>query len=197
MSLKIEFVYDYASPYSYLAAFRFRGFLSDLDVDLVHLPVYLRGFELFKEKMPFPPRKLVYMMKDLERWADLQEVPFKIPKSFPVNGLYALRGDIAARKMGVHAPYFVRLFKAAWAEGGDIGDPETVISLAAEAGLEEKEFRRRLASDAVKEKLRKNTTYAESKGVFGVPTFFVEDEMFWGNDRLDFVRREAERLLGG
>jgi len=181
----VEFLFDYASPWSFLAesilARRLPG------ATIVHRPVYLRGFPAFATGIPYSSAKLLYVVKDLERCSAHEGVPIRIPSRFPINGLHALRGALAAMAKGTFPAYHEAMFRAAWQEDRDISDRQVVADIARAHGVDE------IDAPAIKQQLRADTEAAAARGVFGVPTFFVGDEMFWGHDRLDFVARALAR----
>jgi 2-hydroxychromene-2-carboxylate isomerase len=190
MSTAVPFLYDYASPWSYLASKIVDRALPGVELD--YRPIYLRGLESFKSGMPYVGAKLRYQGLDLLRCAAHHEVTIRIPPVFPVNGLYALRGDLVAREMGAWEAYFPAVFDATWRDSRNVSDKNVVVELAGELGLDTDAFRERFASDDIKSQLRERTDAAIARGVFGVPAFFVGDELFWGHDRLDYVRRAVE-----
>lgn len=192
---RIEFFYDYASTYSYLAHREIERVAAAHDAELVFRPMVL-GF-VFKasgNSMPAAvPAKATYMIHDVRRWARHYDLPFKMPSVFPVNTIRALRGAVAALEDGVFARYHHAVMEAYWAHDQDIGDPETLAKVAGAAGLDGERLVARAEDPAVKAGLKANTDDAIARGVFGAPTFFVGDQMFWGNDRLHFV----EEALSG
>jgi 2-hydroxychromene-2-carboxylate isomerase len=185
----VDFHFDYASPWSYLAdATLPRHFAPD---QVRYLPVYLRGFESFMRGVPYTPAKMAYLLKDLVRSAEHAGVPVKMPPVFPLNGLYALRGALAAQRDGGFAAYHAAVFHAAWRDGRDVSTRETVDALAREIGLP-------AVADAlddpwVKETLRTNTERAVARGAFGVPSFFVGEDLYWGHDRMHLAGAAAKR----
>ena len=178
----IEFYFDYASPWSYLASELISKRFPD--VKIVYRPIYLRGLEMFSKGLPYSPQKLRYIGTDLLRCAEFEKIPIRIPTHFPVNGLYAVRGALAALEANTFSTYHAKMFRAAWLEDRDVGNKSVVEELA--PGLD-------IESPAIKDKLKRDTAEAESRGVFGVPTFFVGDEMFWGHDRMEYVARAIRR----
>jgi 2-hydroxychromene-2-carboxylate isomerase len=178
----LDFYFDYASPWSYLASALIPKHFPD--VKIVYRPIYLRGLEMFSKGLPYSAQKLRYIGADLLRCAEFEKIPIRIPTNFPVNGLYAVRGALAALEANTFDAYHARMFRAVWVEDRDIGNKSVVQELAPEFAIE---------SPAIKDKLKRDTAEAESRGVFGVPTFFVGDEMFWGHDRMDYVVRALEK----
>jgi 2-hydroxychromene-2-carboxylate isomerase len=183
----IEFFFDYASPFSYLASELIPARLPTAVIE--HHPIYLRGLEQFSKGVPFTAAKLQYLVSDLRRCADEAGVAIDMPPTFPVNGLYALRGGLAAQKAGCFAAYHTPMFRAAWRERRDISKKEVVIEIATELGLAD--VAGSLDDAAIKEQLKADTDAAARRGVFGAPTFFVGKDMFWGHDRIHQVARAA------
>src|SRR5262249_10613479 len=130
---------------------------------------------------------------DLQRWADHLGVPFRFPPTFPVHSLAAARGFHAAREAGRGGDYCRAALRAAWAEGLELADLSVLRGLAADLGLDPDRFEASLAEPHVKSWLRAEVDQALGRGVFGVPTFFVGEEMFFGNDRLMFVEEALAR----
>lgn len=189
MTTPVPFLYDYASPWSFLASRILADALPGIEIE--YRPIYLRGLESFKNGLPYTAPKLQYLGMDLTRCAAHHDVTVRIPPVFPVNGLYALRGDLVARQMNAWDAYFPAMFAAAWVDGRDVGNKEVVVEIAGEVGMDTDAFRDAFATPEIKADLRARTDDAVQRGVFGVPAFLVGDELFWGHDRLDYVRRAA------
>lgn len=185
-------LFDYASPYAFLANETLAQRLPGIDVDLV--PVYLRGFDSFKSGIPYSAQKLAWIVQDLRRTAEELAIPFRVPVMFPVNGLYALRGAIAAQRAGKLVAYHTPMFRAVWQDARDVASKDAVASIARELGLPE--VAEALDEPAVKDALKANTEAARARGAFGVPTFFVANrptEIFWGHDRMHHVAAALHR----
>ena len=182
MSSKVEFFYDYVSLYSYLAASQ----VESLGGEVVYRPMLLGA--VMQASGNRPPgtveAKRIYMMQDVERWTRHYSLPWKMNPTFPQNTLKALRLALVAQREGEFMPVHRALFSAMWVEEKDLGDDAVLGAIAAGAGLDIE----MTADPAIKEALKANTDEAVARGAFGAPTFFVGDEMFFGNDRLDFVR---------
>jgi 2-hydroxychromene-2-carboxylate isomerase len=185
----VEFLFDYASPYSYLASELLGAKLPGVAV--TYRPVYLRGFESFNQGVPYTAPKLAYLIKDMQRSAAEHGLPLRIPASFPVNGLYSLRGALMAIRVGMFEIYHRAMFRAVWADGRETSNKEAVAKITRELGLAD--VADGLDDLSIKDELRVSTEEAARRGVFGVPTFFVDDEMFWGHDRIDHVARAVLR----
>jgi 2-hydroxychromene-2-carboxylate isomerase len=191
---RIEFYFDYGSPFSYLADTQVAGVAKRTGADLVYRPMLLGGiFKATGGASPATiPAKAAYMNVELRRWAARYGVPFGGNPHFPINTLPLMRGAIAAEHAGCFPAYHAAIFPAFWADGLDLGREEVVREVLAGAGLDEKDIVGHAADPEVKEGLKAATEDAVRRGVFGAPTFFVGDEMFWGNDRLILV----EEMLG-
>jgi 2-hydroxychromene-2-carboxylate isomerase len=184
----VEFFFDYASPFSYLASESASQRLPG--VELAYRPIYLRGLELFSKGIPYSAQKLQYLVQDIRRCAEDLSIPVDIPRSFPVNGLYALRGGLAAQRAGCFAAYHTPMFRAAWRDRRDISRKEVVVEIATELGLSD--VAGAIDDPAIKEQLKVDTDAAARRGLFGAPTFFVGQEMFWGHDRMHQVAKAAQ-----
>lgn len=193
--MTVEFVFDYQSPYAYLASTQLAG----LGVPVIHTPVAILKVMKAVNNRPSPecPPKARYAGLDASRWAEFYGVPFGMNAGFraaayggggfEVEAL--MRGALAAGDAGVSATYNQVVFNAIWGSGADIVTPEGRREAFAGTGIDIDSLWDRAADPAVVERLEQNNAQAVKRGVFGVPTFFVGGEMFFGNDRLDFVRR--------
>lgn len=179
----VELLFDYASPWSYLANAIVPRRLPG--VTITYVPVYLRGFEAFATGVPYTAAKMAYVMTDFQRCAKHEGVEIAAPHAFPVNGIHALRGAIHAQRQGVFAAYHEAMFSAAWRRSKDVSTKEGVLAIASEVGLTG--LSEAFDDPTIKAAVRENTDRAVARGAFGVPTFFVGDELFWGHDRLEHV----------
>jgi 2-hydroxychromene-2-carboxylate isomerase len=194
MADTIEFFFDIASPYSYLASSRIDWLENETGADVDWRPFFLGG--VFKATGNEPParveNKAKYMRKDLRRWAERYGVGFQYPSTFPVNSLAAQRAILAAKKKELNAIELAeRLFKDYWIRDRDISDKSVIEGALKEVARPSKELLKQINAPDIKQALKRNSDEAVERGAFGAPTFFVGDEMFWGNDRLHFVREEA------
>ncbi len=120
-------------------------------------------------------------------WAHYYGVPFRRNPHFPVNTLALMRGAAAAQLDGVFDRYHPAVFKAMWVEGRNLNDAKEVAAVLTAAGLDAARFANRIQEQDVKDRLKATTEEAVARGAFGAPTSFVDDQMFFGNDRLAFV----------
>lgn len=193
--ITVEFNYDFGSPYSYLADCELDWMFEDSPCEIVRVPVYLRGFDSFKDGLPYTAAKAAYKVRDMQRTAAANDIPIATPRVMPVNGLYMLRGAVFLKdEKELLSKYRHGMFKATWADQRDVGSAEAVADIAAELGIDRAELLAGIAQQSVKDELRANTDAAIERGAFGVPTFFVGGEMFFGQDRLDQVRKLVDSL---
>ena len=191
----VEFLFDYGSPFSYLADTQLPAIAARTGASIVHRPILL-GAVLKATGNASPmtvPAKARYMGRELERWAKRYGVAFQ-PNPFPFlrNTLRLMRGAIASQKLGVFERYHRAVFAAAWGDPLDLGDDEIVRVLLRRAAIDSDELFRLLDDLSTKDELRRTTEEAIGRGVFGAPTFFVGHEMFWGTDRLAWVERALD-----
>jgi 2-hydroxychromene-2-carboxylate isomerase len=191
----VEFFFDYGSPFSYLADTQLPALAARTGASIVHRPILL-GAVLKATGNASPmtvPAKARYMGLELERWAKRYAVAFRSnPFPFRGNTLRLMRGAIASQKLGVFERYHRAVFAAAWGDPLDLGDDEILRALLRRAAIDPDALLRSIEEPSTKDELRRTTEDAVERGVCGAPTIFVGTEMFWGNDRLDWV----ERALG-
>jgi 2-hydroxychromene-2-carboxylate isomerase len=192
MSKTVEFFFDLGSPASYLACTQLPALCRECSAELIYRPMLLGGvFQATGNASPaMIPAKGRYMIRDLARFAERYGVPMRFNPHFPINTLSLMRLLVAVQ---LHQPErfadaLQALFQAIWVEGLNMGDPLKVAGVLEAAGFDAAVLQEQIAEPAVKEMLRATTEEAVKRGAFGAPTCFVGDEMFFGQDRLDFVR---------
>ncbi|MGE8296788.1 MAG: 2-hydroxychromene-2-carboxylate isomerase [Pseudomonas sp.] len=192
MSKTVEFFFDLGSPASYLACTQLPALCRECSAELIYRPMLLGGvFQATGNASPaMIPAKGRYMIRDLARFAERYGVPMRFNPHFPINTLSLMRLLVAVQ---LHQPErfadaLQALFQAIWVEGLNMGDPLKVAGVLEAAGFDAAVLQQQIAEPAVKEMLRATTEEAVKRGAFGAPTCFVGDEMFFGQDRLDFVR---------
>ena len=182
MSAKIEFFYDYVSVFSYLADSQL-GSLAGAEV--VYRPMFLGAvMEATGNRPPGTVKaKGRYLRTDIERWAKRYSLTFKMNSVFPQNTLKALRLAFVAQRKGTFEIVHRALFDAMWVHEKELGDAAVLGKIAEDAGLPLEA----IEDAAIKDELKANTEEAVDRGAFGAPTFFVGEQMFFGNDRFEFI----------
>ena len=190
MTTRIEFYFDFGSPTAYLAHKRFEYFREQYDVEIDYKPMLLGGVHKATKNSPpaLVPAKGMYMLKhDLPRFVRRYQVPFRMNPRFPINTLALMRAAFAAQKLGVFEQYCEVIFDAFWNLGLNLGDPEVVTELLQQHDLPAAERLAMTQEPDIKQALIDATEASVKRGCFGAPTFFVGNEMFFGQDRLDFI----------
>jgi 2-hydroxychromene-2-carboxylate isomerase len=182
-----DFFYDLGSPYSYLASTQLRGLSERTGATARLFPITLGGLRKTLGTALPSQAQLAYMSHDVQIWGRRYQVPIQIPAGFPTRSIQALRACVIAEGQGRQTEAMHALFRACFGEGKDIAQPEAIRAALDEAGLDGKGLLAATESPEAKDGLRQRTDLALSRGVFGVPAFFVGDRLFFGNDRLEFV----------
>jgi 2-hydroxychromene-2-carboxylate isomerase len=186
----LDFWYEFASSYSYLAALRIEGLARERNIDIAWRP-FLLG-PIFKtqgwDNSPFNlyPAKGAYMWRDLERLCDAQGLKFRKPDPFPQSSLMAARMALTDEVAPHRAEFSRRVFLAQFADGARIDDDAVLSAIAASLGLDGVKVLDAARSETIKLRLRQATDEAMRLKLFGAPSFVTRDgELFWGNDRLE------------
>ena len=192
MSKQVEFYYDFGSPYSYLAFHQLPKIAKAAGAEVVWRPMLLGGvFQATHNASPMEvPAKGQHMLIDLQRWALYFEVPFQMNPFFPINTLALMRGATGLQMKGdaeAFHRYNAAIYAAMFEAPKNMNQPEEIGTVLHAAGFDPAQFLGMINEQAVKDKLKGDTAAAVARGVFGAPTFFVGDQMFWGQDRLHFV----------
>ncbi len=188
----IEFFFDVGSPTSYLAFTQLPRIAQQAGAQLVYRPMLLGGvFKATGNASPVSvPAKGRWMGQDIARWAGRWGVPFSFNPHFPINTLTLMRGaaGLQLRRPDALGGYLSAVFDAMWVAPRNLGEPAELRAMLAETGLDADDFAALVADPEVKSRLVATTDEAVARGVFGAPTCFVGGQMFFGQDRLDFVR---------
>ena len=192
MSQSVEFFFDVGSPTSYLAWTQLPALCAAHGARLVYRPMLLGGvFQATGNASPATvAAKGRYMNADMARFAKAYGVPLTVNPHFPINTLTLMRGAAGVQlRMPVRFDAYLRgVFRAMWIDGLNLNDPAVAAQALGDAGFDPAEVLALTADAEVKAALRATTEEAVARGVFGAPTMFVGDAMFFGQDRLDFVR---------
>ncbi|MEE1865237.1 2-hydroxychromene-2-carboxylate isomerase [Pseudomonas auratipiscis] len=191
MSKSVEFFFDLGSPASYLAWTQLPALCASHDAQLVYRPMLLGGvFQATGNASPaMVPAKARYVFADFQRFAKRYGVTLAFPPGFPINTLGLMRGTIAVQRYQPERfeAYLTALFQAMWVQQRNVADPHVLATVLQEAGLDPEQFQAWSIEPEVKAALKQATDDAVARGVFGAPTCFVEEQMFFGQDRLEFV----------
>ncbi|BCX69609.1 MULTISPECIES: 2-hydroxychromene-2-carboxylate isomerase [Pseudomonas] len=192
MSKTVEFLFDLGSPATYLAYTQLPKICEQTDSQLIYVPILLGGvFKATGNATPAAiPAKGRYMFQDLDRYAKRYGVPLKFNPHFPINTLMLMRAvtGMQLRHPERFAAFIDCLFKALWVEGHNLNEPATVATVLSQNGFDPNEVLALTADEDVKAVLKDNTEKAVQRGVFGAPSMFVSGQLFFGQDRLEFVR---------
>ena len=180
---KLLFFHDFASPFSYLASTQIERLAQKYGADVEFKPILLGGLfrKLGTPMVPIfvmSPSKQKYFLKDAKDWAKWWNVPFEMPQCFPVNTIKALRLSL------VYPQLIEKLYHALWAQGLDISKENVLSDILKDSNINPQEAFTTIQTPQVKQELFDNQDLALSKGVFGVPSMLVKDNLWWGQDRL-------------
>jgi 2-hydroxychromene-2-carboxylate isomerase len=192
MTKTVDFYFDFGSPAAYLAYTQLPKLAADTGATVVMKPMLLGGvFQATGNQSPISvPAKGKYTFKDFARYAKRYGVPLNRNPHFPINTITLMR---AATGLQLHNDarfdlYCATIFKAIWVDSKNMNDLAVVGAVLHEAGFDGAAMLALCSLQEVKDLLKTQTQAAVDRGIFGAPTFFVGDEMFWGQDRLEFVR---------
>jgi 2-hydroxychromene-2-carboxylate isomerase len=190
----IEFIFDFGSPNAYLAHKILPGIAARTGATVRYTPCLLGGiFKATGNKAPMVqyadvPAKLTYQRLEMQRFiAKHGLTKFRLNPHFPVNTLLIMRAAMVAAADGMLDRYIDAVLTDMWEDGRKMDDPETVVAALNAHGFDGAAMLARTQDQTIKDALVANTQGAVARGVFGIPTFFVGDEMFFGKDRLDQV----------
>lgn len=190
MAKHFEFLFDFGGPNSYLAHKVLPDLCARTGAKAIYTPILLGGlFKLTNNQAPLiryaeTPAKRNYEVLEFDRFVKAHDIPFKMNPHFPINSITLMRGAVAAQRLGCFMPYVEAIMAAMWEEEEHMGDVEIVRAVLDRANLDSANLLA-LCNDAdVKAELVDNTEKAAASGAFGVPTFFVGDDMYWGKERL-------------
>ncbi|MGH8380074.1 2-hydroxychromene-2-carboxylate isomerase [Pseudomonas sp.] len=191
MSKTVEFFFDLGSPASYLAWTQLPALCARHAALLVYRPMLLGGvFQATGNASPvMVPAKARYVFVDFQRYAKRYGVTLAFPPGFPINTLGLMRGTIAVQLFQPERfeAYLNAVFPAMWAQQRNLGDPQVLATVLQEAGFDPEQYQAWTADPQVKAALKDATEEAVRRGAFGAPTCFVGEQMFFGQDRLEFV----------
>jgi 2-hydroxychromene-2-carboxylate isomerase len=194
---RVEFFFDFGSPTAYLAWTQLPNIAAQCGAEIVWRPMLLGG--VFKATGNQSPVVIApkgrWMWGDMQLWAARYGVPLKVHPNFPANTLTLMRGAVGLqmREHERFLHYVHVIYRAMWELECDVGNPTLLADTLLKAGFDVAEFTAMVAEPAVKAKLIANTEEAVQRGVFGAPAMFVGEQLFFGQDRLEFVREALSR----
>lgn len=197
MNKTIDFYFDFGSPTSYLAWTQLPKIAAAAEAKLIYHPVLLGGiFQATGNQSPVMiPLKAVWMFKDLTRFSERYGVVYRQNPFFPINTMQLMRAatGIQLRKPELFDHYVATIYQAMWVNEQNLGDLAVLAEVLVQAGFDPQEILALTQDQDVKDKLRADTDAAIARGIFGLPVMFVDDEMYFGQDRLDFVEEALRK----
>ena len=190
-----DFYFDFISPYSFLAHKEVRKIENKVGIKIRYKPVLLGGLHnLHGIKAPaFIPAKAKHMVRDCKLIAQRNNVKFKFNAYFPIKSLNLMRGVLVAEEDNIKNYYIDNIFNTIWQDGLNMNDEIIIQKILKNLNINPKTFTLRTTSSSIKDSLRKKTSEAYEKGVFGAPTFVSNNKVFWGQDRIEFALKEASK----
>jgi 2-hydroxychromene-2-carboxylate isomerase len=192
---KIDFYFDFGSPYSYLAHTQIKKFEKETGEKVNYMPVLVGGLhKLAGITAPaFIPLKAKYLIKDCKLWADKYKVKYQFNRYFPIKTVNLMRSALVAEKDNFLRSFVDKVFNAVWVDTLNMNDDEVFLKFIEGQYINSDLFSLKYNDPVIKNELIKRTDESFAKGVFGVPTFIVNGKLFWGQDRLEFVLSEAKK----
>ena len=184
---RVEFFFDLSSPYSYLAATQLPELARRTGAELAWRPMVLGAvFKASGNDLPArSAQKARWMGQDIGRWAAHYGIPWQMSSHFPLNTIKAMRLVLVDEAQA--GTVALAAFRAMWAEDRNISEEAELVRIAEAAGLDATAALAAIEDVRIKDQLRANTDEAIGRGAFGAPTVFVDEQLFWGNDRLQFI----------
>jgi 2-hydroxychromene-2-carboxylate isomerase len=189
--MRVEFHFDFGSPNAYLSHVVIPGIEQRTGAKFVYVPILLGGvFKLTNNRSPVESyagvrNKLPYERLETERFIKKHGIEqYQFNPFFPVNTLALMRGAVAAQRLGVFERYVDEMFRHMWVQPKDMDDPAVIGAALQESGFDAPKLMALAQDQTVKDELAANTSRSVERGAFGAPTFFVDDDIYFGKDRL-------------
>ena len=195
MIKSFDFYFDFISPYSFLAHKEIKKIEKTNSIKIKYKPILLGGLhKLHGIKAPaFIPAKAKHMIRDCKLIAEKNKIKFKFNSYFPIRSLNLMRGVFVAEEDNYKSYYIDSIFNSIWQDGLNMNDENVVLKVLKNLNINPKTFLLRSTSSSVKDSLIQKTNEAYEKGVFGAPSFISNNKIFWGQDRIEFVIKEASK----
>ena len=195
MIKSFDFFFDFISPYSYLAHKQIRVIENENEIKVNYMPIFLGGLHniLNIKANVFIPAKVKYMIKDCKLCAEKLKIIFKFNSYFPIKSLELMRGVLQAEKENSANKYIDKFFDAMWKDGLNLNSKFVINKILISANINPENFYLNISKQIIRDELKKRTSDALLKGIFGAPSFIINNKMFWGQDRLHFVMEEVQK----
>tara|TARA_Y200000002_G_C22545679_1_gene605966 strand:+ start:199 stop:786 length:588 start_codon:yes stop_codon:yes gene_type:complete len=195
MNKSLEFYFDFISPYAFLAHKEIKKIEKKNSLNIKYKPILLGGLHnLHGIKAPaFIPSKARFMIRDCKMIAEKNKINFKFNSYFPIKSLNLMRGVFIALEDNFQNFYVDKIFEAIWKDGLNLNDQIIIDKVLKNLEINPKTFYLRSLNQNIKDELKKKTKEAFNKGIFGAPTFVVNNKIFWGQDRLLFALDELNK----
>ena len=195
MTESFDFYFDFVSPYSFLAHKEIRRLEKRNLIMVNYKPILLGGLHnLHGIKAPaFIPSKAKFMIRDCKMVAEKKKIKFKFNSYFPIKTINLMRGVFIAKEDEFESYYIENIFNSIWKDGLNMNDQNICDKVLKNTNINPKTFFLRASSESIKNILRKKTDEAFEKGIFGAPTFIVNNKIFWGQDRLEYAIAETKK----
>jgi len=193
MNKPIDFYFDFVSPYTFISFQQIKTLKFKQDFKFRLKPVLLGGLHnLHKITAPaFIPAKAKFMIRDCKMVSEKHKISFKFNSYFPIKTTDLMRGVLIAEEDGISNNYIDKIFETMWVSGLNLNDQLVIDKTLKNLNINPKTFSLRLLNQNIKDELKKRTQEAYEKGVFGAPTFVVNNKIFWGQDRLEYALAES------
>ena len=190
-----EFFFDFGSPYSFLAHEQIKKIKKEKEIKIKYMPILLGALLKLAGLKPLVdiPIKGKYMIRDCKLCAEKYNIEFKFNNYFPIITLNLMRCVLVAEKKDFAQNFINKVFNAIWKDGLNLNDNMIFEKLLKNLDINPKTFLMEAVDSKIKDELKKRTDEAYNKGIFGVPSFIVNNKIFWGQDRLEFVLNEVEK----
>ena len=195
MIKSFDFYFDFVSPYSFLAHKEIKKVEKKNSIKIKYKPILLGGLHnLHGIKAPaFIPAKAKHMIRDCKLIAEKNKIKFKFNSYFPIRSLNLMRGVLIAEEDNFKNYYIDNIFNSIWQDRLNMNDENIFQKVLKNLNINPKTFLLRSASSSIKDSLKKRTSEAYEKGIFGAPTFVSNNKIFWGQDRIEFALNEASK----
>jgi 2-hydroxychromene-2-carboxylate isomerase len=190
--IDVTLYFNFRSPYCYLASKKMFALEDEHGARFVWRPLGGWAGRSPPERAKY---KIPIVRQDIARWCRRMNIPYQ-PPPITTDPTIAAAGSLLAESRGCLRQYIVAVMAKEWADGEDIGDPEVLLAVGESVGLDRAELTATIESEEALATLEQNHAEASERGAFGVPTFIVGDQIFWGQDRIDFVAEHLDELRG-